>query len=83
MSSVGENRETDEKHDEDCFEEVFQLASAKFDRNGVREAGGSEALGVCIVVSIFEMDKNWSYLNPRKAVHVLKTIFQYFYYLVV
>ena len=33
-----------------------------------------------IVVSIFQLDQNWNQLDPRKAVHILKTIFQYFYF---
>ena len=33
-----------------------------------------------IVVSIFQLDQNWNQLDPRKAVHILKTIFQHFYF---
>ena len=36
-----------------------------------------------IVVSIFEMDQNWSQLDPGKTFYILKTIFQNFYYLVI
>ena len=39
---VGQNRETDEEHDEDGFEEEFQLARPKFERD---DEGGREALG--------------------------------------
>ena len=41
-NGVGKNRETKEEHDEDCVEEGFQLARAKFDRDS---NGGTEALG--------------------------------------
>ena len=34
MNRVGQNRETDEKHDEDCVEEGFQLAGVKLDKYG-------------------------------------------------
>ena len=43
LNWVGQNRETDEEHDEHCVEEGFQLARVKFDRDGV---GGREALGL-------------------------------------
>ena len=43
LNWVGQNRETDEEHDEDCIEEGFQLARVKFDRDG---EGGREALGL-------------------------------------
>ena len=33
-----------------------------------------------IVVSRFQLDQNWNQLDPRKAVHILKTIFQHFYF---
>ena len=42
-NGVGQNSKTDEKHDEDCVKEVFQLAMVKFDRDG---KGGREALSV-------------------------------------
>ena len=42
-NGLGQNRETDEEHDEDCVEEGFQLARAKLDRNG---EGGRKALGM-------------------------------------
>ena len=42
-NGVGRNRETDEKHAEDCGEEGLQLAGVKFDRDG---EGGREALGL-------------------------------------
>ena len=40
---VGQYRETDEKHDEDCAEGGFQLARVKCDKDG---EGGREALGM-------------------------------------
>ena len=43
LNEVGQNRETDEEHDEDCVDEGFQLASVKLDRDG---KGGREALGM-------------------------------------
>ena len=49
-NEVGQNRETDEEHDEDCVVEGFQSWGMVFD--------------------------------PTKAVYILKTIFQYFYYVV-
>ena len=67
-NKVDQNRETDEEHDEDCVEEVFQLAKVNFSRDGER---GSKALGIRNSVSIFEI------------FHILKTIFQYLYYLVI
>ena len=30
------------------------------------------------VVSIFEMDHNWNYIDPRKTVHILKNNFLIF-----
>ena len=33
-NGVGQNRETNEKHDEDCAEERFQLARVKLERDG-------------------------------------------------
>ena len=59
MNGVGQNRETDEEHDQDCVEEGFQLARVR------DEEGGREAL----IVSICEMDQNWI------AVHILNDIF--------
>ena len=64
LNGVGQIRETDEEHDEHCVEERCQLARVKCDRD---MGGGREALV-------------WNYLDPRKAGHILKTIFQYFYY---
>ena len=52
---VGQNRETNEEHDEDCVEEEFQLARVKYVRDG--EAGRG-ALDVGIVVSVFGMNQN-------------------------
>ena len=42
-NGVGQNREIDEEHDEDCVEEGFQLGRVKFDRHG---EGGREVLGM-------------------------------------
>ena len=42
-NGVGQNKETDEEHDEDCIEVGFQLARIKYDRDS---EGSSEALGV-------------------------------------
>ena len=43
LNRVGQNRETDEKYDEDCVEEGFQLAGVKLDKYG---EGGRDALVV-------------------------------------
>ena len=40
---AGQNRETEEEHDEDCVEEGFQLAMVKIDRDGKE---GKKALGM-------------------------------------
>ena len=37
LDGVGQNRKTDEEHDEDCVEDVFQMARVKFGRHD--EAG--------------------------------------------
>ena len=42
-NGVGQNRETDTGHYEDCVEEEFQLARVTYDRNG---GGNREALVV-------------------------------------
>ena len=42
-NSVGQNRETDEEHDEDFVKEGFQLTRVKFDRDG---EGSREAIGM-------------------------------------
>ena len=42
-NGVGQNRETDEEHDENCVEEGFLLARVKYHRDG---EGGREGLGV-------------------------------------
>ena len=47
---VGQNRKTDEEHDKDCVEKVFQLDGVKMTKT-VREAGRFYLWG--IVVSIF------------------------------
>ena len=43
LNLVGQNKETDEEHDEDCVEEDFQLTREIFDRDGER---GRETLGM-------------------------------------
>ena len=43
MGRVGQNRETDEEHDEDCFEKEFKLDSVKFATDSQR---GRETLGM-------------------------------------
>ena len=47
---VGQNRETDKEHDENCVEEGFQLDSTKFGRDdsGVREALSMENCSINI-----------------------------------
>ena len=42
-NGVGQNRENNKEHNEDCVEEGFQLARVKYDRDGER---GREALVV-------------------------------------
>ena len=54
-NGVGQNSKTNEKHDEDCVKDVFQLAVVKFERDG--EGGREEWKNV---VSIFEKDQNWN-----------------------
>ena len=54
-NGVGQNSKTNEKHDEDCVKDVFQLAVVKFERDG--EGGREEWKNV---VSIFEKDQYWS-----------------------
>ena len=51
----------------------------KFDRDG---KGNRQPLGVENCSIHIQMDQNWDQFDPRKAVYILKTIFQYFYYLV-
>ena len=43
LNRVGQNKEIDKEHNEDCVEEEFQLARIKFDRYG---EGGMEVLGM-------------------------------------
>ena len=43
LNGVGQNRKTDEEHDEGCVEEWFLLSRVKFDRD---DEGGREALGM-------------------------------------
>ena len=59
LNEVGQNRETDEEHDEDCVDEGFQLASVKLDRDG---KGGREALGMLCCGS-----NNWNELELKLA----------------
>ena len=49
-NGIGQKRETNEEHDEDCIEEGFQLARVKFNRNGKgdREALGTESCSINI-----------------------------------
>ena len=54
-SRVGQNRETHEKHDEECAEEDFSWLRQNLTEI-VRETGNLKVRG--IVVSIFEMDQN-------------------------
>ena len=42
-NGLGQNKETDKEHDEDCSEVGFQLARIKYDRDS---EGSREALGV-------------------------------------
>ena len=72
-NGVGQNRETDEEHDEDYVKKAFHLAKMKFDKYG---KGGRKAPGVRLC-SI----STWNGLE--KTVHILKTIFQYFYCLAI
>ena len=57
-NGVGEKRETDKEHDEDCVEDGFQLIRVKFDRVG---EGSREALGLqnCSINGV-QMDQNWN-----------------------
>ena len=66
---IKQNWETDKEHDEDCVIEM------------VRETGN--LLECVIAVSVSETCQNWNQLDPGKTVHILKTTFQYFYYLVI
>ena len=43
LNGVGQNKETDEEHDEYCVKEGFQLARVKHDKDG---EGGREAVGM-------------------------------------
>ena len=36
LNRVGQNRETNEEHDEDCVKEGFQLASVKYGKDDER-----------------------------------------------
>ena len=43
LNGVGQNRESNEEHNEDCIEDGFQLARVKCGKDGAR---GREALGM-------------------------------------
>ena len=43
LNGAGQNKKTDEEHDEDCNEEGFQSTKVNFDRDGKRSR---EALGM-------------------------------------
>ena len=43
LDGLGQNRETNEEHDEDCVEEGFQSTRAKLNRNG---NGGKKAINM-------------------------------------
>ena len=43
LNGVGQNKETDEEHDEYCIKEGVQLAGVKHDKDG---EGGRKALGM-------------------------------------
>ena len=50
LNWVGQIRETNEEHDENCVEEGFQLTRVKFERDG---EGGRKALDMgncCIII---------------------------------
>ena len=58
----------------------FQISRAQLDKDG---QAGKEDIGSGAVVSIFEKNQNPNQLDLGKTGHILKTIFQYFYYLVI
>ena len=58
LNGIGQNRETDEEHGEDCVKEGFQLARVKLDKDG---EGGKEAVGMGNhSITISEMEQNWN-----------------------
>ena len=59
LSGKGQNKETDEEHDEDCVEEGFHLASVKLDRDS---KGGREVVGVGYCSS-----NTWNWLELKLA----------------
>ena len=71
LNWVGQNRETDEEHDEDCVEGGFQLARVKFDRDGER---GRETLGMGKGSINIWRGSELELAQSKKAVHILKTI---------
>ena len=65
----------------DCVQEGFQLARVNFDRDS---EGDRKAIEMGYYsINILDGSKNWNQLNLGKTFHILKTIFQYFYYLVI
>ena len=58
---VGQNRETNKEHDEDCVKEGFQLARLKLDKDGET---GREALGIgnhsIKIWDVSELELAWS-----------------------
>ena len=79
MNRVGQNRKTNEKHDEDCVKEGFQLARVKYGKDDER---GREDIGMLNrsvnISDRSELELAWSI----EAVRIWKTIFQYFYHMV-
>ena len=61
LNWVGQIRETNEEHDENCVVDGFQLTRVKFDRDG---EGGREALGMgnCSIIIWYgsELESAWS-----------------------
>ena len=61
LNWVGQIRETNEEHDENCVEGGFQLTRVKFDRDG---EGGREAVGMgnCSIIIWYgsELESAWS-----------------------
>ena len=61
MNGVGQNRETNKEHDEDCVKGGFQLARLKHDKDGER---GREALGIgnhsIKIWDVSELELAWS-----------------------
>ena len=87
MNGVGLNKETDEKHDEDCVEEKFQSARIKCDRDGegVREPLGTPNQGVNIwdgselALALFK--KSSSYFENNSLIFLDWVFLHYFFYI--